>query len=286
MQVYLNGQFVPRERATVSVFDRGFLFGDGLYEGIRAFDGHVRALDRHVQRLTNGLHETRLDWDATRLFDLVPQLLKANQLRDAFIYWQVTRGTPLPHQPVRARVPEPGIQPTVMGFAVPAPALGDCAAPAAKTAMTVEDFRWRKGHIKAISLLGNVMTAMEAAENLHDDAIFVRDGLVGEGTSTNVVIHRQGRYVTPALHGVSILGGVTRDLLLHDDVVIESRDVTVEELRTADEVMLVGTLTMVASVITLDGRAVGSGTVGPAARALAAALIEVIRTDQRSASIT
>jgi D-alanine transaminase len=270
----------------VSVFDRGFLFGDGLYEGIRAFDGHVRALDRHVQRLSNGLHEIRLDWDATRLFDLVPQLLKANQLRDAFIYWQVTRGTPLPHQPARARVPEPGIAPTVMGFALPAPTLSDCRAPIAKTAMTVEDFRWRKGHIKAISLLGNVMTAMHAAENHQDDAIFVRGGLMGEGTSTNVVIHRQGRYVTPALHEVSILGGVTRDLLLHDDITIESRDVTVEELRTADEIMLIGTLTMVASIITLDGRAVGNGTIGPAAKALASSLIELIRTDQRAVSTT
>jgi D-alanine transaminase len=145
--------------------------------------------------------------------------------------------------------------------------------------MTVEDFRWQRGHIKSISLVSNVMTALTAAEQHEDDAIFVRDGLVGEGTSTNVVMSVGGKLVTPSLESVSILRGVTRALVLEEGLEIESRPVTVEELRRADEVMLVGTLTMVASVVRIDGRPVGDGRVGPKARALARGLVEGIRAE-------
>ena len=91
MLVFLNGSLVPAEQATVSAFDRGFVFGDGVYEGLRAFAGRIRALDDHVARLAGGLREIRLAWDATQLRQIVPVLLGANQLDDAFIYLQVTR---------------------------------------------------------------------------------------------------------------------------------------------------------------------------------------------------
>lgn len=281
MLVFLNGSLVPAEQATVSAFDRGFVFGDGVYEGLRAFAGRIRALDDHVARLAGGLREIRLAWDATQLRQIVPVLLGANQLDDAFIYLQVTRGTPGSGQARRARVPDGPMPPTVFAFCVPAPTLERSLEPAGKTAMTVEDFRWQRGHIKSISLGANVMAALMADEHHEDDVIFVRDGLVGEGTATNVVVSLDGRLVTPALDSVSILSGVTRALALSGRSGIEVRPVTVAELRRADEVMLVGTLTMVASVVRLDGAPVGDGRVGPAARDLAQALAAQIRANLR-----
>ncbi|MFZ4574939.1 MAG: aminotransferase class IV [Phycisphaerales bacterium] len=273
MLVHLNGQLVPHELATVSVFDRGFLFGDGLYEGIRAFGGKVRALDRHIARLGRGLAEIKLDWDAAALSKLVPELIHANKLDDAFIYVQVTRGAPAPGRPWRSRVPEGPVTPTVFAFCTPAARLEQCVEPASKHAMTIEDYRWHRGHIKSISLVSNVMAAITAVDHHEDDAIFVRNGLVGEGTSTNVVAEVGGRLVTPSLESISILGGVTRTLVLDGGQSIESRPVTVAELHAASEVMLIGTLTMVASVVRLDGRPVGEGTVGPKAKLLAAELV-------------
>jgi D-alanine transaminase len=281
MLVYLNGSLVPAEQATVSTFDRGFIFGDGIYEGLRAFGGRIRALDHHVARLAGGLHEIRLAWDATQLRQIVPALLDANQLDDAFIYLQVTRGTPGPGQARRARVPDGPLAPTVFAFCVPAPTLEQSLEPAGKSAMTAEDFRWQRGHIKSISLGASVMAALMADEHREDDVIFVRDGLVGEGTSTNVVVSLDGHLVTPALDSVSILSGVTRALTLSGRSGIEARPVTVAELRRADEVMLVGTLTMVASVVRLDGAPVGDGCVGPAACDLAQALAAQIRANLR-----
>jgi len=277
MLVYLNGSLLPAERATVSAFDRGFVFGDGVYEGLRAFDGRVRAMDHHVARLAGGLRDMRLDWDAAQLWQIVSMLLDANQLGDAFIYVQVTRGAPGAGQSWRARVPDGPMVPTVFAFCVPAPPLEQSLEPAARTAMTIEDFRWRRGHIKSISLGANVMAALMAAEQHDDDAIFVRDGLVGEGTATNVVIAYDGRLATPTLEGASILPGVTRALALAGRAGIEARPVTVAELRHADEVLLIGTLTMVAAVVRLDGAPVGDGRVGPMARHLAHALAAAIR---------
>lgn len=283
MLVHLNGTLTRREDARIDPFDRGFIFGDGVYEGLRAFRGRVRAIDRHVRRLTGSLREARIDFDASLLGAMSEELLIANGLTDAFLYWQITRGAPGEGDPVRARTPERGKQyrPTVFGYALERPTLETCVEPGTTTATVVEDLRWHRGHVKATSLLGNVMAAYEARERGADDAIFVRSGLVGEATATNVIIATDdGRggvsLVTPSLESVSILGGVTRDLLLEHEPTLVERAVREEELRGASEIMLCGTNTMIASVLTLDGRPVGSGRVGPVARRLAKKLVETI----------
>lgn len=281
MLVHLNGLHVSREDARIDPFDRGFVFGDGVYEGLRAFRGHVRAIDRHVKRLRESLAAARIEFDAAELGALSDGLLRANGLKDAFIYWQFTRGTPGPGQPVRARTPEKSVRPTVFGFALERPPLERCLEPGTTTAAVVEDMRWHRGRVKAISLLGNVMAAMEAKEEGAEDAIFVRDGLVGEATATNVfVVTQDGRggteIATPSLESVSILAGVTRDLLLEHVPEIVERPVRAEELGRASEILLCGTNTMIASVLMLDGRPVGDGRVGPVARKMARSLVGVI----------
>ncbi|MCL4742491.1 MAG: aminotransferase class IV [Phycisphaerales bacterium] len=282
MIVHLNGELVPRDRAAVSAFDRGFLFGDGVYEGLRSFDGWVIAMDRHIARMREGLAEARIHWDAARLARLTDDLLAANGFKDAFVYWQVTRGTPGPDDPVRTRLPARSMRPTVFGYCVPTPGLAQCVEPGRVRAATVEDRRWLRGTLKSISLLGNVLAAAEARERGADDAIMVRDGLVAESCTCNLVaVDRDGQMATPSLDSVPILAGVTRALLPEIAPGVESRPVRADELREASEIVLLGTLTMVASVVELDGRPVGSGEPGPAARRLLARYTEWIAERSR-----
>lgn len=282
VQVYLNGKIVPAAQAQISVFDRGFLFGDGLYEGLRAFDGRVVALDRHVKRMSDGLREIALAFDPASLVRPTQDLLRANNLKDAFIYWQVTRGTPGAGRPVRARIPPPDITPTVMMYCVPTPGLGSYPPVPTKIACVIPDLRWHRGHVKSISLLGNVLAALDAEQAGCDDAILARGDLAGEGTSANLiaVVPRAGggdEVVTPSMSSVSILGGVTRDLLLESDASILERPLHVEELRNAREIMLCGTLTMITSITRLDGVPVGDGVPGPHALRLLNLLLSSIR---------
>lgn len=257
--MHLNNRLIPHEEASVSVFDRGFLFGDGVYEGLRSSRGAVIGLDRHGARMRAGLDEARIrGFDTERLGEICDELLGATGLRDAFIYIQVTRGVP-DDPAARARVPKPGTPPTVFAYATPVTPIERCLAPEARTAALRPDTRWTRGHLKSISLLGGVLAAIEASEAGADDAIMHRDGVITEGTATNVFASIGGRIVTPALKCAPMLAGVTRALLMDADPSIEERPVTVEELRGADEVMLVGTRTMVAWVSKLDGAPIGRG---------------------------
>src|SRR5690606_27057068 len=128
VKVYLNGEILPAHQARIGVFDRGFLFGDGVYEGIRAFDGCLISPRRHTERFAAGLREARIDWDAADLEAMSQRLLAASGLRDAFIYWQVTRGAPTEGMPVRSRVAR-GLTPTVFGYVSKLPALTDYPEP-------------------------------------------------------------------------------------------------------------------------------------------------------------
>lgn len=281
MLLHLNGQLVERAEARVDPFDRGFIFGDGVYEGLRAFRGRVRAIDRHVKRFRESLAAARIEFDAARLGPMSEELLRANGLTDAFLYWQVTRGTPLPGQMLRARVPDGSMPPSVFGYAMERPPVERCLEPGTTTAALIEDFRWRRGTVKSVSMLANVMAAYEARERGAEDAIFVRDGLVAEATATNVLVAlpdgRGGTEIaTPSLAGVSILAGVTRDLLIENEPTIVERDIRAAELKDATEVVLCGTNTMIASVLSIDGRPVGTGRVGPVARRLAQTLANTI----------
>lgn len=291
MLVHLNGRLVAGEEAKVSIFDRGFLFGDGVYEGLRSTADKagrpvVIGEKHHVERMRAGLREARIaGFDAEALGPMTDELLRANGLVEAFIYWQVTRGTPAGEAgPERARVLEAGTPPTVVGFATAIEAVGACVEPASKSAVVLPDTRWLRGRLKSISLLGNVLSAFEADEAGADDAVLARDGRVCEGTTSNVFLAVRGRVVTPSLDSAPILAGVTRRLILDADSSIEERAVSEAELRDAEEVMLVGTKTMVAAVVRLDGRAVGEAAsrgfrAGPAARRLLDTLRSAIARD-------
>lgn len=285
MQVHLNSRILPLSDARISPLDRGFIFGDALYEGLRAFDGRIVGAGLHARRLAEGLREIRLDWDAAKLEAMSLELLAANGLRDAFIYWQVTRGAPGPGQPVRARLLKTDVRPTVFGYCSATPGLAACRGTIpTKSAMTVADTRWKKCHVKTTSLLGAIMASYEADAAAVDDAIFVSEGRVSEATSANLFAAvRSGRgveLVTPALDSAPMLAGVTRDVVLaaarRTGVQIAERPLGADELARAEEVMLCGTLTMITAITKLDGRVLGDGRPGEAARTLHGLLIDAI----------
>ncbi|MCE7973830.1 MAG: hypothetical protein DYG92_05795 [Leptolyngbya sp. PLA1] len=294
--VHLNGSLIPSAHASISPLDRGFLLGDGLYEGLRAFDGRVVSLARHAERLRAGLALAGIPWDVAELGPICHTLIEANHAPDCFIYLQVTRGAPAPGQPPRARVLSGKVTPTVFAYAVPAPALSAYPPVPSKSARTVVDQRWLLGHVKSISLMGGVIGAMEAHAHGADDAVLIRsrpDGdFAAEGTSANLIAVFESPHgsdiVTPPLGHCPILAGVTRDLLLEacagSSLRIVERPIPAESLPRATELLLCGTLTMVTSITSLNGTPVGSGKPGPIALALLHALCDRIRAEKRAIS--
>lgn len=297
MIVHLDGQLVPRSAARISPFDRGFLLGDGVYEGLRSIPvgdagARIIGLRAHVRRMQAGLDEAGIAWDAPAIGPASLDLLRANGLREAFVYWQVTRGTPPEDEPVRSRAPAKGsrMRPTVFGYCTPQPPLESITVPPTKRAVVCRDVRWEMGHLKSISLMGNVLTALKADAAGADEAVLVRagrggelsDGLLSEGLATNIVLaipQEDGgtEIATPSLESVPMLSGITRSILVRIVPEIVQRPVRASELARASEVMYVGTTTLVTSVTHVDGRPVGDGRPGPVARRLLGALVGAIR---------
>lgn len=281
--VWLDGRLTPIGEARVGILDRGFLFGDGVYELIRFFDGVGVGMDLHVRRLETSLRLARIEgFDADAVPRLCETLLRANDLVDASIYVQVTRGAAAQ----RTHVPPPGLRPTVMALATSAAPLDSLRGPEPVRAVVLPDERWLRCEIKTISLMGNVLAAMAAAERGADEAILHRDGVLSEGGSTNVFLWtRSGRLATPATNdGPPILHGVSRLQLIEaarrEGIAVEERRIHVEELVDAEEVMITSSRRLLSSVVELDGRAIGphggaSGAFG--AGATARRLFELIR---------
>lgn len=271
MLAWVNGRLVPESEATVSIFDRGFLFGDGVYELVRYFDGRPVAMDLHSARLDRSLRLTGIHGTEPGLLERVGgALLAANALRDASVYVQVTRGAGA----ARSHMPTPGLVPTVVGIAAATPSLAAFDRPDAVRAIVRPDRRWHRCEIKTISLAGNILSLIEAQAAGAEECILVRDGFVGEGAYTNVAIVRGGVLVTCPLDDAAapVLHGTMRSWMLdaaeRAGVRTEVRRIAAAELHAADEVLVQSSRRLVAAVVALDGEPVGQGAPGPACRAL------------------
>lgn len=270
MKIHLNGTLVDESEARVSVFDRGFLFGDGVYELVRYFDGHGVGIPAHAARLGRSLRLARIEgFDADSLDALARELLEANGLRDGVVYLQVTRGA----ANARSHVPAGPLRPTVVGIATAAEPISALVAPQEISAITAPDMRWKLCEIKTISLMGNILHLLAADGTGAQEAILHRDGLVGEGAYSNVAAVLDGRLVTsPVDDGPPILHGTARlDLLAAAREIgmpVEIRSIPLDELRRADEIMITSSRRLVSAVVRLDGATVGAGAAGPRTRAL------------------
>ncbi len=282
--VYLNGEFVPVQEARISPLDRGFLFGDGIYEGLRTFDGFVHTGQLHVERLARGLAETGIEGDAQALPELCEQLAKRNDMPDAFVYVQYTRGVPGDGDLPRMRVPNVATRPTVFGLCMPQRSIDECETIQTLGVKLCEDVRWLKGQIKSTSLLGNVLSALEGKASGADEALLHRGPILAEATSSNVILalpraDGSTELVTPSLESAPILAGVTRAKLLELEPNIVERAVNVEEIQRASEVILCGTTALVSAVTHVDGQPVGDGTPGVQAQRLLRLYLNSIRTE-------
>lgn len=275
-RVYLNGRFLPREEAFLSVDDRGFLFGDGIYEVTAAYRGRLMRWPRHLARVQRGLHALRIDYDPSDLEEIHHRLLEENGLEGmpvSYVYLQITRGAaPRTHQ-----FPLDPVPPTVYLFA------GEYRRPSRERweegyrAVTVPDQRWARVDIKTVQLLPNVLAKQAAVDRGADEVIFVRDGLAVEGALNNFFVVF-GRTVVTHPCSNQILAGITREVVLELcgrlGFPVEERPVPVEEMFQADEAFHTGTLTEVKPCVEVDGRPIGTGRVGPVTRAVFDAFLD------------
>ena len=268
--VYLNGAFVPLEQACVSVLDRGFLLGDGVYEVIPAYGGRLLRLDQHLDRLRNSLAAVRIpdplppaEWSA-----ILEQVVADGEGPDQSIYLQVTRGAAAR----RDHCFPDEVTPTVFVMSSPIARPDPSVDRDGVAAVVLPDIRWLHCHIKAITLLPNVLLRQQAVDAGATEAILVRDGLATEGAASNLFVVRDGVVVTPP-KGPLLLPGITRDLILElaqtHGVPWKEADIPEQALRSADEVWLTSSTREIVPVTRLDGDAVGTGRPGPRYQAMA-----------------
>ncbi len=265
--VYLNGEYMPMSEAKISPMDRGFLFGDGIYEVVPSYDGKLVGFGPHMDRMQDGLDaieiKMRVDHDAWR--DIAQALIERNGGGNLGIYFHVSRGA----DSIRNHAYPDDIEPTVYAFAFeipPAPQPEKSKATPYKVA-TTEDLRWKRCNIKSTALLGNVMHYQFGHSQGHNETILYNEnGELTEAAACNVYVIKNGVVATPELDWQK-LPGITRlmllDILRKDGgIPVEERPVSLQELRDADEVWISSSSKEIAPVVEVDGVPVGDGEVG------------------------
>jgi len=261
--VYLNGKFMPIEDAYVPVLDRGFIFGDGVYEVVPVYSKHPFRLAEHLHRLQYSLDKVRIpnphsDAEWTQLFS---DIVQRNNGDDQSVYLQITRGVAK-----RDHAFPKGVTPTVFMMSnplvTPAPALVESGV----ACISAQDYRWLNCDVKSVSLLGNCLLRQLSADVGATETILFRDGKLTEASASNVFIVRNGVLLTPPKDHL-VLPGITYDVVLEiartREFEVEVRAVTEAEVRSADEIWVTSSTKEVLAVTSLDGKAVGDGHPGP-----------------------
>lgn len=265
--IWLDDRLVPESEASVSYLDRGYYFGDGIYEVLRVYGGHLYEADAHYDRLERSAREIglRLPYTRTEIDDIVHLLIEREHMKDGTVYMQVTRGVAPRSHPFPANA-----KPVMLAYC------SEAARPVHMmqtgiSAVTHPDIRWLRCDLKTLNLLGSVLAKQEAAEQGAGDVILHRDGIVTECSASNLMIVKNGAVLThPADH--LILHGITRAVVLRlareQGIHARERTFTLEELRAADEAFLTGTTMEIVPIVQIDGLPVGDGEPGPITRRL------------------
>lgn len=262
--VYLNGEFLPVGQARVSVLDRGFIFGDGVYEVVPCYRGKPFRMAEHLARLARSLKALRIDspLDDEGWKDLVLKLAETGPRPDSIIYLQVTRGAAKRDH----AFPAGPVQPTVFGMASPYTPPGREQREQGLSVIGIEDERWLRCDIKSVSLLGNVLARQQAVDAGVDEVVQFRNGYLTEGSSSNIWVVSKGRLLAPVPNHLILEGiryGVMAELAAEAGVPYESRPVSRQEVYEADELMVTSATKEVLPIVRLDGRLVGTGKPGP-----------------------
>lgn len=274
---YVNGEFLPEDQAKVSIFDRGFLFGDGIYEVTPVIDGRLVDRAAHMGRLKRSLGEIRLEppVPVDEIDALQALLVKKNNVTEGRVYLQVSRGVaerdfPFPRDP----------RPSLVMFARQVPFLDTEASRRGIRVKTAPDLRWKRRDIKTVMLLASAMAKQEAIDAGFDDAWLVEDGLVTEGSSNNAYMVTDGVVKTRQL-STDILPGCTRKALLalaaETEIRVEEKPFSPEEAKRADEAFITSATNLVMPVVGIDDAVIGDGVPGPVTRRLRELYIDAAR---------
>lgn len=279
--VYLNGEFIPQQEAKVSILDRGFLFGDSIYEVIPVYQGVAFRLPQHLQRLRYCLNAIELSsprsclhWTDQQWADIISRLVALNGHGNQSIYLQVTRGT----ASTRNHAIPDDIQATVLLMSSPlsTPSLEQIDNPQTLTGICANDYRWSHCDIKTTSLLASVMLHQQALHAGVDEALLIRDGQLTEGSASNLFIVKNQVVLTPP-KSQYLLGGITRDLLIEimaqHHIEYRQEAISQQALFEADEIWVTSSAKEVAPLISLDGKSINKGQPGPVWKKVAALYI-------------
>lgn len=266
--VYLNGQFLPLAEARISPMDRGFLFGDGVYEVIPVYSRRPFRLDEHLRRLQGTLAGIRLadplPVDGWR--SIVLRLIAAAPWEDQSIYLQVTRGEDDKRD---HPFPPATVTPTVFAFAAPLVTASAAVREQGVAAITVADDRWSRCDLKVVSLLANVLARQQAMDADCAEALFIRDGLLKEGSASSIFLVKDGTLLAPPKSRL-MLPGITYDVVMElaerHHLPVAIREVAAGELHVADEVWMTSSTKEILAITRIDGKPVGDGTPGPLGR--------------------
>lgn len=261
---YLNGEFLPLSETRISVMDRGFLFGDGVYEVIPVYGGRLFRLEHHLKRLQNSLDAIRIsnplapaEWHL-----MLTKLVESNDAEDQAVYLQVTRGV----AEKRDHAFPADVTPTLFAMSTPMAESVDIDAIPGVSAVTLEDIRWNLCNVKAITLLPNVLLRQQAIDGGGTEAILIKNGLAIEGAASNVFIVSNGLLITPP-NGPSLLPGITRDLVIelaaNHAIPFREADITEQQLFNAEEIWLTSSTREISPVIQLNERVISAGKPGP-----------------------
>lgn len=277
--VYLDGEYLPEGEARVSIFDRGFLFADAVYEVVAVIDGRLVDFESHFTRLERSLAAVGMSLPMPRaeLLDIHHRLVARNALQEGLVYLQISRGNPGDRD---FRFPDPPVRQTCVLFTQAFAAIARPGVEAGIRVITLPDLRWHRRDIKTVQLLYPSMAVMAAREAGADDAWLVEDGHVTEGTSNNAHIVSEGRLITRALSN-DILHGTTRAAFLRLArglrIEVVERAFTVAEAQAADEAFITSATNFATPVVSIDGVTVGSGRPGPVTARLREAYLAEVR---------
>jgi len=280
--VFLNGEILPIEQAKIPVLDRGFIFGDGIYELVPVYSRVPFRLEEHLTRLERSLREVRIKNPYTRAEwrDVIQRLIAAQPFEDQGLYFQVTRGVAK-----RDHAFPQGVEPTVFAMSNPLVSPPAALVERGAAARSAEDFRWQRCDIKSISLIGNCLLRQVSADAGEAETILFRDGRLTEASASNVFVVKSGVIQAPPKSQL-ILPGITYDVVVElaqgAGMALEFRDITEAEVRAADELWVTSSSKEVLAIVSLDGRPVGDGKPGPVFRSMYALYQEFKRTVMRA----
>lgn len=280
--VYVNGDFVAKKDATISIFDRGFIFGDGVYEVVPVVDGAMVDRAYFLQRLERSLGELRIEWPCspTEVLRVMNALIERNEIDEGMVYLQVTRGI----ADREFGFPEQA-KPSMVAFATTLDLIDNPAATTGIAVMTTPDLRWKRRDIKSVNLLGQVLAKQDAAQRGGKEGWMIEDGYITEGVSSSAYIVKEGVIITRPLSN-EILPGIRRRTLLElcqaEGITLAQRLFTLEEALDADEAFISSATAIVHPVISIDGQAIATGKPGPITQKLRTLYIQRLRNEAQN----